>query len=163
MVTENELKCIETHEQKYKRRKFADMYVSREVIMSMAFRKLSGTALRVYLFFLSKRVMKPLQGKQKRSGKGQYYIENDGRIQFTYREAQGRYGISSKGFRMAIERLVEVGLIDIVRAGSGLHRDATQYGLSARWKLYGTDEFIAKKKPKRKQQYGFAKGCVHAG
>lgn len=159
MATVKQVDALETREQKYKRRKYVDMYISRDVIMSDAFRKLTGTAVRVYLFFLNKRVMKPFEGgKAKRSGKGKYYIENQGKIQFTYKEAQEKFGISSGAFRTAIERLVEVGLIDIAQTGSGLHRDVTLYGISERWKLYGTDEFVEMKRPKRKQQYGFTKG-----
>ena len=159
MVTQKQIESVETREQKHARHKYKDMYISREVIMSDAFRKLSGTAIRVYLFFLNKRVMKPFEGgKSKRTSKGKYYIENNGEIQFTYREAQERYGISRGVFRTAIDQLVEVGLIDIAKSSSGLHREVALYGISERWKLYGTDGFVVVKRAKRKQQYGFAKG-----
>ena len=52
--------------------------------------------------------------------------------------------------------LIRVGLIDISRTGLGLHRDVTLYAISERWEKYGTDEFVVKKRPKRKQQFGFA-------
>jgi ribosomal protein S14 len=162
MATENEIKCLETREQKYKRCRWKDMYISREVILSEAFKQLSATAIRVYLIFLTKRIMKPFQGsKQKRSGKGKYYCENDGQIQFTYREAKERYGISRSAFRSAIDQLIAVGLIDITQRGSGLHRDVTLYGLSERWILYGTPEFVVKKRLKRKLAYGFTKGNTY--
>jgi hypothetical protein len=38
----------------------------------------------------------------------------------------------------------------------GLHKDVTLYAISDRWEKYGTDEFIVKKRPKQKQQFGFA-------
>ncbi len=159
MATEKQVDSLRTREQKYRKRRYADMYISREVIMSPAFKKLTGTAIRVYLFFLNKRVMKPFEGgKAKRSGKGKYYIENQDRIQFTYNEAVKKHSIPPGTFRTAIDRLVEVGLIDIARIGSSIFRDVTLYGISDRWKLYGTDEFIEAKRPRVKPLQGFSKG-----
>ena len=159
MATAKEIDLLRTPKQKYKKRRYNDMYIEREVIFSDAFRKLSGTAIRVYLLFLNKRVMKPYQGsKQKRSGKGKYYIENNGEIQFTYQEAEQKHSIGTGAFRTAIDRLIEVGLIDIARIGSSIFRDKTLYGISERWKLYGTDEFIEAKRPRTRQLQGFSKG-----
>ena len=127
--------------------------------MSIAFRKLSGTAIRVYLLFLNKRVMKPFEGgKSKRSGKGKYYVENNGEIQFTYHEAEQKYSIPSGTFRTAIDRLFEVGLIDIAQIGSSLFRDVTLYGISERWKLYDTDDFVKLDRPRAKPLKGFSEG-----
>lgn len=158
MATKEQSESLRTREQKYKQRKYNDMYIEREVLFSDAFRKLTKTAMRVYLLFLNKRVMKPFVGKQKRSGKGKYYIENNGKIQFTYKEALENHGIIGESFRNAIDRLVEVGFIDITKSGSGLHKDVSLYALSDRWRVYGTDGFQEAKRPVRKQKYGFAKG-----
>lgn len=159
MATEEEVESVETHGQKIRRRKYADMYISREVIFSEAFRKLSGTAIRMYLIFLNKRVMKPFQGsKKKRSGKAQYFIENQGQIQFTYDEGLEKYGIIEETFRNNLNRLVEVGLIDITRQGNGVKREKSLYAISDRWELFGTEDFVAAKRAIRPQQYGFTKG-----
>jgi predicted transcriptional regulator of viral defense system len=150
--------CLETKEQGYKKRRWNDMYVERAVILSHALRVLTATAIRVYLIFLTKRQMQPIQGKKGKSGgKRRYVVANQGEIQFTYREAQEKYGISRNAFRSAIDQLVAVGLIDIARTGSGLHRDVTLYSISERWRLYGTPEFVIKTRAKRSDSYGFAK------
>jgi len=158
MVTADDIKSVESRDQRHRRRKYADMYIDRDVILSKAFMELSGTAVRVYLFFLNKRVMKPFEGgKPKRSGKGKYYVANNGEIQFTYAEAVEKYHIRSRGtFRDAIDQLVRVGLIDVAKTGMGLCKDVSLYAISERWKLYGTDEFVVKKRPKRRGGFGFS-------
>ena len=162
MVTEKQIESLRTREQKHRRRKYNDMYISREVIMSTAFRKLTGTAIRVYLFFLNKRVMKPFEGgKAKRSGKGKYYIQNQGEIQFTYREAQEKYGISRGAFRDAIDLNIAVGLIDIAYTGMGVCKDVSLYAISERWQLYGTDDFVEIERLRKKHGFGFKKGNKH--
>ena len=90
--------------------------------------------------------------------KGKFYIENNGKIQFTYQEAEKKHNISRSAFRSAIDQLVNVGFIDIAQPGSGLHRDVTLYGISERWRQYGTKDFVEMKRPKRKQRYGFTTG-----
>jgi hypothetical protein len=138
------------------------MYIERAVILSDALRVLTGTGVRVFLIFLTKRQLQPIQGKKGKSGgKRRYVLVNQNQIQFTYREAVEKYRICRGAFRKAIDQLVAVGLIDVAQSGCGLHREVTLYGLSERWRLYGTPEFIAKTRPKRQQHYGFAKGNTY--
>jgi hypothetical protein len=150
------------------RKTYSDMYIPRDLIHSKAFWQLSATAIKVYLIFLGKRRFKPFEGsKSKRSGKGKYYIANNGKIQFTYKEAQEKYSVSAKCFTRAIDQLVQFGFIDISSSGSGLHRDVTLYAISARWQKYGCEEFVPMSRPKRKAcygraKYGFKKGNRHA-
>ena len=155
---EKDSECLLTREQRYKQKRYNDMYIERAVILSEAFKVLTATAIRVYLIFLTKRVVKPLQGKAaRRTGKGKYYIENQGQIEFRYSEAE-KYGIRSAAFRDAIDQLVAVGLIDIAQQGSGVQKDVTLYALSDRWRLYGMPEFVVRTRPKRRIQCGFQKG-----
>jgi len=102
--------------------------------------------------------MKKIENRRGRNEQD-YYIANNGEIQFTYKEAIEKWGITGPTFTKAIDQLMGVGLIDITKAGSGLHRDASRYALSDRWKDYGTDEFIVKKRHKRAQHYGFQKAA----
>jgi len=70
-------------------------------------------------------------------------------ISFTYKE--GEKLMSKRVFTRSIDKLIEVGLIDLVE-----HRPYSAacniYGLSDRWHNYGTDEFIEKIRPKRKMK-----------
>ncbi|GAH34362.1 unnamed protein product [marine sediment metagenome] len=88
----------------------------------------------------------------------EWRITNNGEIQFSYREAKKEHHISNGRFTRAIDDLIRVGLIDIAKTGFGLHKDVTLYAISDRWKKFGTDEFMVKKRQKRKQNLGFAKG-----
>ncbi len=136
------------------------MFVSKRMITSKAFRSLkTAVACQVYMIFLTKCVPKQVDGKPKR--KYGWFIANNGEIQFTYIEAEEKWGISSGKFKRAIEQLVVVGLIDIAKSGFGLHRDLSLYAISDRWEKYGTDEFVQMERPKRKQKIGFRKGNKH--
>jgi len=159
MASGKDIRCLETREQKYKRQRYNDMYVERAFILSDALKGLTGTAIRVYLIFLSKRQLQPIQGKKGKSGgKRRYVLVNQGEIQFTYREAKEKHGIQSAAFRDAIDQLVAVGLIDVAQQGSGVQKDVSLYALSDRWRLYGMPEFVVRTRPKRRIQCGFQKG-----
>jgi hypothetical protein len=105
------------------------------------------------MIFLTKRVPKQIDGKPKR--KDGWYIANNGEIQFTYKEARKKWGIKSGKFTRAIDDLIRVGLIDIEKTGFGLRKDVTLYAISDRWEHFNSDEFVVKKRQKRKQQLGF--------
>lgn len=88
----------------------------------------------------------------------EWIIANNGEIQFSYLEAEKKYGIKAGRFTRAIDELMRVGFIDIAKTGFGLQKDVTSYAISNRWEKFGTDEFIVVRRPKRKQRLGFAKG-----
>lgn len=156
MTTQKQIDSIKTREQKYKDEKYDAMYISQKLVKSPAYNRLTGVSAIVYSHFLRKRRMLPFPHKPGKSKKD-FYIANDGEIQFTYQEAEG-WGITRPRFTRAIDQLVEFGFIDITRAGSGLQKDVSLYAISNRWEKYGTDEFVVKKRQKRKEHYGFQKG-----
>lgn len=159
MATAEQVELSRTRQQKYKNRRCPDLYFPKDIIGSKAFWELTATAIRVYMVFRNKIIVTPFIGsKSERAKKGKYTFPNIDTLQFTYKEAQETYGIPRATFRCAIDQLIEVGFIDLTKAGSGLHRDVSLYGISERWRAYGTDEFIVKKRPIRKQCFGFARG-----
>ncbi len=163
MATEQEIDLTRTYEQKYRHRRSKDFYFPRDIIFSDAWRKLVGNnqaaAMYVYMIFRTKMIMKPHIGaKAKSSGKGNYYCENIDFIQFTYREALRKYGLTFPRFKRAIDWLIRVGLIDLVYQSRGVYKDVNLYGISERWREYGKPEFIEQKRTKRKAGYGFRKG-----
>ena len=119
------------------------------MILSPAFRKLNGRAMEVLLLFLYRR-----QWKQA-SRKGKWYTTNNGEIVFPYKEAKKRFKIPKSSFARAIDKLMEHGFIDIARLGGGLIGDCTRYSISERWRKYGTDNFVRKKRPKDTRGFGF--------
>ncbi len=66
-------------------------------------------------------------------------------ISFTYEE--GKKLMSKARFTKALDRLIELGFIDIVKHWAQ-SKKPTIYGLSARWHHYGTDKFVKKTRPK---------------
>jgi hypothetical protein len=72
-------------------------------------------------------------------------------ISFTYKE--GEKLMSKRVFTRSMDKLIEVGLIDLVK-----HMPYSSswniYGLSDRWHDYGTPEFMIKTRPKRSSGNG---------
>ncbi len=115
----------------------------------------TATAHKVLVIFWTKRQMVEMG----RRGKEQWLISNNGEIVFTYQEAKNKYGISFGAFRTALDELREKGFIDIAASGMGVHKVATFYSISNRWKDYGTDNYIPPKAHKKGPiNRGFQKG-----
>jgi len=136
-------------------------YLTGELIQSRAFTELSnrrnsGVVIRILLYFRLKLVYGPVAGKP---GKSSRKVPiNDRDLQFTYIEAKG-LGITAGQFDRAIDLLVEFGFLDVEATGMGLHKMTTTYGLSDRWKKWGTPEFQKVKRKKSTQfNVGFQKG-----
>ncbi len=111
----------------------------------------SGYPMLVYLHILQKRQPAKATKADKKKYRRRFINERD--ITFSYEEAK-RLGIGTRAFNLAIDRLHQLGFIDIVKPGHGLVKgECTIYGLSERWKSYGTPEFKAVHRAK--VRYGF--------
>jgi len=71
--------------------------------------------------------------------KVRWHTDNTRNIIFTQREAKNIMAIDT--FYKSRNKLIERGFIDIVERG-GLEKQPTIYGLSNRWKKYGTKDFV---------------------
>jgi len=157
MASDKKIGSLKSKSQKWRDRKYNDMYLPREIILSPAWLSLTtATACKVYLIFRTKCQMKAPEGGRRKSRRD-FFIANNGKIQFCYTEAK-KYGIGDGAFTRAIDVLVKVGLIDIAVSGQGIRRDKSLYAISERWRLYGTPEFVVSERQKRKQRYNFKKG-----
>ncbi|MFC1551206.1 hypothetical protein ACFL6P_01450 [Candidatus Latescibacterota bacterium] len=120
--------------------------LSNRLLNSDAFWTLSTNAIRVLLiFYMKRRFYKKSYAKSKRIPTN--FVINNGEITFSYNEAEA-YGIKSDTFRRAIDKLLEVGFIDINILGT--QRRMTKYSISNRWEKYNTSEFQIKERRKRK-------------
>ena len=119
------------------------------MILSPAFHKLNGRAMEVLLLFLYRRQW------ERADRKGKWYTTNTGEIVFPYKEAKKRFKIPKSSFARAIDKLMEHGFIEIAHLGGGLIGDCTRYSISERWRKYGTDSFVRKKRPKDTRGFGF--------
>lgn len=121
------------------------VYLDREMLKSLAYRTLpSGTAHIVLTDFLMKRqfIRRP-NGK----GKKEYIISNNGEIQYSYKEAEGR-GITKPAFQRAIDALMAHGFIRIAHHGAGGRKgDVNLYELRNEWRKWqkGMISFIRPK------------------
>lgn len=155
MATKKQIESVKTRAQKYKQAKNNDMYISKILISSLAWKFLTADAMRAYFAFRLKCKMEKVKSKASRHGNKDYRIENNGEIQFSYREAKEKWGINN--FNRVLDQLIEYGFIDIIYGGGGVMGDVSLYAISERWKLYGTDDFNMACRTKRKACYGFTK------
>jgi hypothetical protein len=132
-------------EREMARKKSPIFVFGKDVARSRAYRslKLSASFI-VYNEFLMRRVIQKISGKR---GKRTPVIVNNGRIEFTYGEAE-KMGISRPRFERAITELVEKGLIDITHAGGGCYGNKSLYAISNRWRKFGTKDFDIKTREK---------------
>jgi len=114
---------------------------------------LTKAQMRIFYEFMLKRRFGQLPKKgRKQQGN---IIVNNGHITFTYAEAE-KLGYPRSTFNRAIDKLIEVGLIDLTYQGQGGHvgkdgkitGERSLYAISERWMDYGTDRFNKRKRRK---------------
>lgn len=134
--------------------KMGGIFFEKELLMSEAFLGLGRISILVLLHFYSKRQMKQIGP----AGKKKWIIANNGDISFTYKEAERKFKISNRTFTRAIDELIERGFIDIARYGDGTgggHR--SRYSIEERWRKFGKEDFVYKKRKKSSRKLGFLK------
>jgi len=115
-----------------------------ELLHSEAYRELNyGPAVKVLTWFYEKVKIEVNKGKR---GKGKYRFVN-GSVSFTYKEAEHR-GLSHRQFNKALRELYRLGFIEILKPGSALKGDWTEFAFSERWRVYGTADFKESEFPK---------------
>lgn len=133
-----------------------NVWVRGELLTSASYSDLEGKAAQVLMWFMMRRQMVPVrEGKKK-----VWACANDGEIVFTYKEAE-QHGISRAAFMRAVDELIEHGFLDIAKTGAGVFKATTFYGLSDRWRNWGTDKFVKKVRPRKpswREGIGFEKG-----
>jgi len=136
------------------------VYYPTKLLDSKAYNSLTLKQIKIFTEFLLKRQFQTKGKKHKKSYSGSFtdLITNNGKITFSYKEAE-KYGFTRPTFRAAIDKLVEVGLIDIIKQGFGgipkdgkITGECSLYAISERWINYGTPEFIEAKRNKDKRQ-----------
>jgi len=129
------------------------LWTQKELRESQAFRSLTKTALLVLLDFHGK----VTKTRAKVGRKKEYRITNNGKILYSYSEAEKR-GITRATFRNAIDQLVEKGFLDVTHSGGGYDGDFSKYALSNRWRAHKKTYFIECRRPKdQRQGRGFQK------
>lgn len=127
--------------------------LERDLLESKAFYTLTSHAPIVLMAFLGKRQIEKVGHK----GNERKIIRNNGKIIFTYAEAEKKYNLNSTKFRRAIDQLIEHGFLDIAERGGSLGKNPTKYFLSSRWKKYDGQEFEKATRTKRTIQVGYCR------
>ena len=119
-----------------------NLYVDKELLKSKAFRELSKIKnAYLVLFEFNFRAKRGLRNPKKKKTAKNYMLENNGQLRFSYTEAEAM-GISRPQFAKIIKLLVSIGFIDRYKRGGNLEGDHSLYGISDRWKIFGTNQFI---------------------
>jgi hypothetical protein len=125
------------------------VYLESKLFDSKAYKSLTKAQMRIYFEFMLKRRFGKIRQKKKK------ILLNNGDITFTYAEAE-RLGYPRPTFQRALDKLIEVGLIDITYQGIGgivtdngkIKGEPTLFAISERWQDYGADNFVKKKRKK---------------
>jgi hypothetical protein len=134
------------------------IWFERALIESKAFLALKTAAThKVLSFFFTKRQCEQIG----RKGKENWIIKNNGQIEFTYLEAQNKYGISRDKFGTAIDDLIDKGFIDIAASGQGIYKVKSLYSISNRWRNYDTPDYEQPKPRPKSVNRGFQKGTQY--
>jgi len=103
---------------------------------SEAYRVLTRIEIDVLNIFMLKRQVRKVNGKRRNKNKPEYEVINAKRISFLYSEAAS-CGINKNSFTRSLDHLLFLGFIDITHPSEGNH-DPTLFGISDRWRLFGT-------------------------
>ena len=129
--------------------------MSFEMLHSEAYKRLNyAPAIKALNWFHEKIKIEVNKGRR---GKNRYQVI-DGNISFPYREAILR-GLSSQQFSKALRELHKLGFIEVVKPGSALKGDWTQFEFSERWKEFGTPNFTNLEFPKSVHWVNFGFGA----
>jgi hypothetical protein len=126
--------------------------IDQQMLKSKAWLSLGGVAPQLYLLFRTKCQIVYGFGE---SGGRERVIANNGQIEFTYIEANEKYGLTQPRFTRGLDLLIKRGFIDIANSEGGLHKSKTLYAISERWRLYRTPDFVPAERPKSDTHMGF--------
>ena len=123
-----------------KRRRFGLwVRVDNSILYSAAFSELCGHAVKVLFWAKMKDPLETKEDIRRRKKAGQAKPAPPP-FSFTYDEAE-LFGLSNKQFARALRELVECGIFDVVKKGSGRHKDFSLFSWSDRWRKFGCDDF----------------------
>ena len=119
-----------------------ELFVGKALLKSKAFCELSKTKhAHLVLFEFNARAKRGVRDPKKKKKSSNYILENNGQLKLSYSEAEAM-GISRRQFAKVIKSLADTGFIDRFKRGGNLEGDYSLYGLSDRWELFGTHQFI---------------------
>ena len=127
--------------------------LERDMIESPAFYTLTSHAPVILMAFMGKRQIEKIGHK----GNERKIVKNNGKIIFTYAEAERKYDLNQTKFKRAIDQLIEHGFLDIAERGGSLGRNPTKYFISSRWKEYKSPDFKKVSRQKRLIQTGYCR------
>jgi len=135
-------------QQRERRRRRPYFPVPGEILFSDALKTVVRTpAPMVYLFIVTRQPYPPDAKQIARLKKARLWPPQPVEFSFPLREAR-YHGMTEKGLAKGLRELYRVGIIDIVRHGSAMRGDFSQFILSERWKLWDKPGFDDRPWPK---------------
>lgn len=125
--------------------------VEKNILNSRAFRALSGSGKYIFFQFLIKRKFVQVNIKREKT----WICTNCDELTFSYEEASRKHQYTATKFRRAIDELVKLGFIDLVKVGGRSYMNYTIYALSDRWEKYGTNSFVENSRSKICNSQGY--------
>lgn len=125
------------------------IWIDRDLYQSKAFLELvkrSRYGVPALIWFLHSRQFGKPGAKHGRQS--DLPIINNGQIQFTYKTAKKRLGVSKPTFSKVLTDLIELGFIDQTTLGGGYARECNLFAVSERWRDYGKPNFKIMKREK---------------
>lgn len=116
-------------------------FVNRDLYTSRAFLALGGSASKIYLLFLDKRMMRRLG----RKGKERWTCINHDNITLTYKELEN-HGFSKSQIVKALDELLAKGFIKIKEPGGAYRQHKTVYAISDKWRSWRDGDVIRRRK-----------------
>jgi hypothetical protein len=123
-------------------RKNSVIVLDQELVKSKVWLSLTASAKDVFLIMRCR----CKYAKVRHKGGKKTVMTNNGELIFPYREAVADFGFTVPRFMRSIDLLVETGFLDIAEHGNAALRQPTKYGISERWRKYGTDSFEKRKR-----------------
>ena len=116
------------------------VFLENDLITSPAWKAIrSQKTFLVLIEFYRRRKMS--KSKDRKGCPGTPTILNNGELILTYKEAKARLGIPQATYSRCLTELVSLGFLDVAEPSCGLHRQATKWTISKRWKKYGQADF----------------------
>ena len=127
-------------------------WIERDLFESRAYLNLKGFAPQLLILIMAKRQF----NKIGRKGKEKHVCINCESLNFTYAEAEKKYGITKPRLTRAFDELLAKGFLEVRYQGGGYKQDKSIYAISEKWRFWRPDT-VFEKRVKDLVQRGFRK------
>jgi ribosome-associated protein YbcJ (S4-like RNA binding protein) len=118
------------------------IYLSKRMLRSKAFVKLTGAAKQILLESYTRLKVNSDGSNRNKRGK-RFFAGNNGELKISYKSLHDMFGYSTATISKAIDQLTAKGFWSIVELGNGVKRQSHKIALIKNWQDYETEFFKA--------------------